>query len=247
MRETIFKTTIRDYEHLHTKTRVSLVGTIHWGDPGYGETLLRPIEDRTSPDDLVHYEGIKRAGQSDVDAAGRFVTRKLAVFRNYLVDGEDAKGLPGTVETDAYAPKKENWQNHDLTDLEIARRVSLRSMLMHTRFPMKTDLLRRARLLDLLESRNMSTHWLITGGLLYGNMTNVLVDNRNTHALDALQAALASEPERGVTLRWGEGHRPGLHRGIVGLGFKQVDELKVPAIDLEALQQRLKSQDKPTA
>lgn len=51
----------------------------------------------------------------------------------------------------------------------------------------------------------------------------VIVNNRDNIAIEALTAALLEQPERPVVLVWGQGHMPGISKGIEALGFKQSD------------------------
>lgn len=236
-------TPVHDYEHPDQDTIVTLVGMVHFAQPGYYREVQTVIAEREREGATVHFEGVSGAPEEDLEAASRSTQTKVERLREILSNiygWFDGTGLVAQTDELTYG---EDWENHDVTDLELVQEMgSLTFRRFTTAIGLVTRLVGNAepearRRFALGTARSLAHEldpetakkWLPR--LLLGNIDDVILHHRNGVALDAVDAQIAEDPASGLVLVWGAKHLEGLGNGLEDRGFVRTGEDHLKAID----------------
>ncbi|WP_432830611.1 hypothetical protein [Dactylosporangium sp. CA-092794] len=219
------QTQVQCYVHPDTGRRITLISTMHVGEPAYFAGLRALIDALTGDGAVVHSEGSALLGDADTaDAAPdeQAVVANLTRYRELdLVRVRDL-GWIGQVEGLGYPP---HWQIHDLTYLQITRRVGTAAMRDKADAQLRAvdwpdgdrDGPARYRARAALMLRSAATADVgqqLQQLRILDPAVQVLIDDRNTTALDAVFGT-----GQDIVLIWGPLHVPGLDAGLAGGGF----------------------------
>jgi hypothetical protein len=229
------QTPIRCYVHPDSGRRIWLVGTVHFGMPGYYAGIKATITEITEAGAAVHYEYTALVETmnnlpSDVTQQERDVldaTVNSARLTGWAVCGglwvdqvtgwavcaglwvDQVTGLGGW---------PEDWQRVDLNHLEVIRLVGPEVMLNALRCSIAT--------LEFALTNNRRRKWYVVSQWLVlrlaasgvrlapASTDHVVVDRRNEVALEGVDST-----EQDLVLVWGSDHLPGLAEGLDKRGF----------------------------
>jgi hypothetical protein len=215
------ETPIRCYVHPDSGRRIWLVGTVHFGMPGYYEDIKAAVTEIVEAGAVVHHEytalvetmknlppDVTQQERDVLDAElehGRLTD--IVVGHGRWVD--QVTGLGGW---------PEGWQRVDLDHLEVIRLAGPEVMLNALRASIAT--LEFALTNNRRRKRYVVSQWLAlrlaaSGASLPEAPTDhVVVDCRNEVALDGVDST-----DRDLVLVWGSDHLPGLAEGLDKRGF----------------------------
>jgi hypothetical protein len=234
---------VRGYRHRGTGRRVTLVGTMHFGRPGYYTGLRAVIDGLHAAGAAVLCEGTGRV-PFDYSSATAEEQRVLTAWRRH---GEvEARCLAelGWITQDEGLTYPPSWQVTDLSRGEIIRRVGAAAMLR----TLQRGGLNLYESNDARRSRGLTTFDLAMLRLHTAGMVRymarrarrgasctippaqVLTEQRNGVALagldgvDRLDGLDGLDDERcDAVLVWGAGHLPGLDAGVRSRGYTCTD------------------------
>lgn len=228
------------YTHPHTTSRVDIVSMIHCADAAYFRDVQDFIDGRAAEGATVHYERMRLAPDEQVESLSPVLYRKVRLMRTIMkrmVEPWKNTGL--ALQWDVLEPDDESWQNHDITDVEQARRISLpvvEGLAIATRFlailDERTSLEKqRAIYIRGLQFKSQPPAWQrILGKPFYDAYDRVTINYRTGVALAALDDHLSAQPGSEVVIPWGGAHLPGFDAGLVERGYKRVGVQVLTAI-----------------
>jgi len=221
IRRTHLQTPVHRYTHPDTGRRVTVIGTVHLGEPAYFAGLRAAIDDLTAAGAVVHCEGSRLLACDDPDitvSEQQILTdmrRCHELEKRWITE----LGWVGQIEGLGYPPQ---WRVIDLNQLQIIRRVGVETM--------RQSMQRKTTMLDRLDKRpnGIDVFRLGTAVTLRAGASDrravqrrtaeptdpVLVGDRTTVALGGV-----FDTDRDTVLVWGAGHVPGLGAGLGTRGF----------------------------
>ncbi|HTE57134.1 MAG TPA: hypothetical protein VK694_00160 [Verrucomicrobiae bacterium] len=236
-------TSIHTYVHREYENQVDVIGAIHVAQLPYYEAIQGLIDSKHDDNGaVVHYEQIIKNTPEEFQQAGRAVRARAECVRVMM---RGVYGLFGDLEEWGLVKQtsaitlRDDWQNYDATEIDLARRLSSFALRRHTLFvrgmkwlyedmdPEERQKMVKEALMD-REERPFSPRIL---KLLIGDLSKQIVDYRNDIELEAVDGQIQDDPETDMVLLWGEGHLKGLGQGLLGRGFVKVDEDKLVAMD----------------
>lgn len=218
-------TPLYEFEHAHTDSTLSLVGTIHIGTSTYYEDIQAYAQDRQAAGSAVHYELVNKADDAALKAAGPEVADSVIALRNF---GDfftaicDKLDLVHQTDGITYA---DSWENHDANELELAQLLgaeAVRKLVQANESLTQLSDSRPDFTAKFLKAvlRTLPVMCLTQDMLPRSQAKRTLVDYRNTIALKAVARTLADDPDRDITMIWGAGHVPGLRKGLERQGYQ---------------------------
>jgi hypothetical protein len=214
--KTTLQTAVHHYLHPDTGRKVTLVGTMHFGDPGYFTRLYELISECEAAGAVVHCEG---SGRVPIDDSDITVDEELLLCDRRRCGELETVRLPmvGWAYQSAWLVPGPQWRVHDLSDLDIIRLARLpviaKMIARKQRIlgPSGRIALKRLRFVLAVTMGVMASPAVQRRRLPGGD---VLVDHRNTVALKAFNAT-----GRDTVLVWGAKHIPGLDTGVRQAGL----------------------------
>ncbi|GIF01107.1 hypothetical protein [Paractinoplanes rishiriensis] len=215
------QTPIRHYIHPSTGRRVTLIATMHFGDPAYFTGLRETIALLTAGGAAAHCEGsiLLPCDAPEVTDAEHSAVAGLHRLHELEKQRFAALGLIGQIDGLGYPP---HWQIRDLSYLDIIRRAGEPAVRDHITHRSK----RRQRPYDRRERAKLLFQLTLGMRLLAASRTDprpprnaaalhpVLFGDRETLALDGFDGT-----DRDIVLIWGAKHLPGLHHGLTRRGL----------------------------
>lgn len=244
------QTPYNTYFHEEREQYVTIVGLRHIAQPGYYFRIQEITADEERSGGLIHFEYIESAPESEWLATSRVMQAKRALYESMW--GAEASSLDGLglVSQLDYLYPRPGWENHDIDDIELVRRLNAPALLLlsglNAAFEHRLGCKDRQQLRDMAISRLKQEARENAGvqaesfnqrllRLIYWPLDRVVIDARSEAALGAVDASVALEPERDLTLLWGENHVKGFDRGLINRGYLAVDKQRLTAIDFDAL------------
>lgn len=241
-----FCTTIKTYEHTVRRNSLEVVGMVHVAQPSYYNNIQSHLNGRAADGWDVHYELVQAPDDEDLKGIEPKDVAKLvllAIGPGSALSMFDGLGL--VKQTDVMDYRKD-WHNHDVSALELVRGLGWRQSfagLFSAGFSAALRMLppeeraeEIAETMENLESRfrgGERSSSLINKVLKFAgaDTDEVFLNTRNEVALTAVKSRLAASPMTDIVMAWGEAHLQGLGDGAEELGFRQVDQKHVLAID----------------
>lgn len=213
-------TTISEFLHPLRPNPVTLIGNEHGGSEAYVASLRNQLDMREARGSIIHYEEVQPVDSSEVDEQHPIVQSaywNLDFIMDFI---EDSIKKSDASIYDITVSKAGTWHNHDLNALELAKLISQRpdqyvALAALTGFILKPKD-SPATVREILYSKVFGT---ITTGAYVGLWPS-LVTARNNVALRAVDSTLEERPNQEITLLWGQGHIPGIARGLLRRGFE---------------------------
>lgn len=211
-------TPVHRYTHSGTGQKVTLVATMHVGEPDYYAQLLKVIDELEADGAVVQCEASRLLPDEDATAPEQEL---LAVLES-VQEGEEAKiHLLGWVNQVEALPYPSRWQFNDMSSVEVIRLLGPEML--------GQKLQNAATLYGWADDDELARKWfrLNTAMMLRAQAgegpmpaqvgDDVLLGKRNEVALAGVDAT-----PHDVVLIWGARHVPGLHTGLVDRGFTRV-------------------------
>jgi hypothetical protein len=191
-------TTVTEFKHPELASTVALIGNRHEGNKFYMFALRDELDTYESRGSVFHYESLSDSSDEEIATAPQGVQESYHALTDIAYNGRSAATPLGHVSLhDIMKPEMESWENHDATKLELAAHIQERFI------------------------QRVAIRSLITLPISYYLLAPSILSYRNAIALRAVDTALATEPNRDITLLWGQAHVPGLTRGLVIRGFRR--------------------------
>lgn len=238
------ETPVLTYEHSESQSRIDLFGAVHIAEAEYYKTMQEKVGERAAAGAAVQFEMVRVGSDVDISNASRLTLWKMGQIAHglgtlfELVKGLDSRLIHQRDGLNYH----EDWENVDTTHVDIARRFSIRgvvklrlvSLLLSEGLDIENEDFKRAFFSALGKSLGGSSE---TGSSLLGSKKDnaVIVDYRNRIALEGVDEKLDEAPGGDIALIWGAGHIPGLEAGLLGRGYRKVEEEKILAIDAPRL------------
>lgn len=240
----VLRAPLQTYSHPETKSVVMLFGMIHVGRPEFYHKVGTLLDETAQRGHVTHLEGVRKATQEELEAQSFLVRKKvrhLARIASGIYPWFKGTGLISQKEG---LERRPTWITYDAPDIEVARRISLRTLATMSMLMTTID-----TFMDMLEPDQRTefalkmVHGLVENGtqfhqtsfrrrLLLGDMTSSVLGYRNGVALAGLDHELAYDPETNLNLVWGAAHLPGLGEGLKQRGYQQTDEQLLDVITL---------------
>jgi hypothetical protein len=217
-------TPLYEFVHETTDSTIALVGTIHLGTPGYFANIQRYVEAREIAGSDTHFEGVRRVDDAILRASMPELADDVIAMRQAMGFIEPMAKDLGLIHQRAGIQHKENWENHDVNELELARMLgpeAIRKIVKSDRdledSSIDTDLRRKISLFSFRMLPAISTLQTV---LPINRYRRNVVQHRNSVALSAVADAIAEDPDRHITMIWGANHVPGIRKGLEMLGYR---------------------------
>jgi hypothetical protein len=246
-RSAVATTSILTFNHLHDGQVVTLVGLKHIGHPEYYQQIQDRLANLTMAGAMVHYEGIRSPSNQALRSASRVDRLKIALADRTFTAPSRWGWLEefGLVSQWKGLRFDHTWENHDATTLDLARRESLRSAfgrwagtsLLNLFLSSVSDARMRETVLPSFIS-DAEANTDMPQQLENTRDGKVLISYRNEIALQDMDSYHASQPDAPIALLWGEGHLPGLGRGLSTRNYEMVHQERLVAIDTSRIQQQ---------
>ena len=213
------QTSVRRFEHPDTGRTVTVIGTYHLGTAPYYEGLREVIDKLEANGAVVHHEGTRPTNTATDEEQD--ILELLDIANTQKAELVTAAGWPGQIEGLGYP---DSWQNVDLTTLDIVRRLGLpaarqmadRLMRMQAMLGTGRTGVNRVRLMIAVLFRWTSNEKRVIKAASRNATDEVIVKARDQVALAGVAGT-----DRDVVLIWGLAHLPGLHTGLLDLGFER--------------------------
>jgi hypothetical protein len=175
----------------------------------------------------VHYELVKP--EKPIDPATLSVSPEDVMNLSSLMNAMSdvmLHHLPGNVRQLDMLHYRPEWQNHDMSTEELIQRLgsdTLRKTIDGLRaFQDAQEKMQPEQLDFLIRTIFRGMPMFSSIGRIIGDqkLRNVIVDQRNTIAVDAIKARLAENPRKNFAMIWGAEHAPGIVKGLEALGYK---------------------------
>lgn len=246
-----FETSLVEFRHTHTRSLISIVGMIHYGEHQYYKRIQHELDERDAAGHLIHYELVKQSEDNQID----FMTkRKLGLVKKgaLAVSGAFSElGLLSQKDEIVYHP---HWENNDISLEDYIKQTSLRTALKRSIGGMifgkllgvlphneRAEFL--ATILEKLEEIDSQKRLALTGDIVEGAEAvkgysglyddPITLTKRNEIALQAVDETLRTNPDANIVLMWGQAHILGQAEGLQDRGYIQTDEQKITAITYE--------------
>ncbi|HEX8762412.1 MAG TPA: hypothetical protein VF733_01505 [Candidatus Saccharimonadales bacterium] len=237
----LIKTPIQTYEHLKEGKLVTLVGVVHMAQQSdYYPTIQDIIDGREADGAVVHFEGVRRSTKQEaaIVQPSHAICNRVRRLRKIIDLPKMVYGDFNFFEQGKALKRRETWENHDATELQIAQRMPT-TTLMATSLVLKTlgysfnRLSPEERLALYKDSgdRFAETSEKVVRAIAKGFGPAIEV-YRNDIALNAYDDLQEHDPGRDAVLLWGAGHLPGLGEGLVDRGFGLKEEQTLLATDM---------------
>jgi hypothetical protein len=226
VRSAQLQTPVLRYVHPDSRRRVTVIGGMHVGDPGFFARLRTVIDGLHAAGAVVQCEGSGLLPYADADAddAERQVLADLGRCRELEKRRIAELGWVGQADGLGYPP---DWQIIDLTNLEIVRLAGVDVMAegvrrMTKQFDWPEDDrngITRFRLAVAMTLRVMAIARGMDAYRKADPANGVLLGARTSTALDGVDTT-----DRHVVLIWGAMHLPGIDAGLTARGFVRTGE-----------------------
>lgn len=223
-------TTIAEYTHSETDHKVALVGNRHYGSEAYVEEIRNRLLGYQATGAAIHYESITKPSDLEVAQFTRVQNfryeslKKLLRMSGKIHSKTDLTSVATIID-------KESWEHHDATMSELVEHATIRQTLALGAIGLAAHVLEMANsdaeyakaadaaYPDADEGGGQKTNR--TSGILMNTLTPLIVDYRNEVALGAVDTAATEDTSRQIALLWGNGHIPGLAKGLKMRGYVQ--------------------------
>jgi hypothetical protein len=243
------QTPIWIYHHPETGGTLTLIGMVHIGDESYYQLISSLVATWTGQGADVHYEKVRRLTPKELAVLDPADQELVDLFGEFMSIGSRlGLSLDLTLQKAALTPQPD-WRNTDFDVLTLARRLGrdwlkqMANKMAHLKNEDEAVLASAARImlrvlpvLSRLEFLRQS-----------GPMRQIILGERNQLALAAVKEELATGRQPHLVLIWGAGQLPGLHAGLVPLGFRRRHIAWVNAHKHQPLWARLASNHSPAA
>jgi len=222
------ETPVYHLENEHTGSQVDFFGMIHIGRPAYYQAV-HDLTDAmaTSRGSEVHYELVKASTGNELAELGASAEEITSLSSMMSAFGDlILRNLPGNTQQQKALHYEPTWQNHDMSFSELVQRLgkpdikrmveSLR-LIQESQRDIQPDVL---RFLIRTAFRGMPILAPLSRVLGDPNFRQVIVDDRNRIATNAVRDRLAENPAQNFVMLWGAEHAPGIISTLEGMGYK---------------------------
>lgn len=228
-------TTVAEFTHPETSSRVALVGNRHFGTPNYMEELQNRLIAYRLGGAAIHYEGVKKPTETEISNFSRRQMRNYQALKS-LTNLGDRVHTDSRFSSIRTIISSRDWEHHDASMTDLVQRANLRQSLALGVVALVAKVVEWAdedgsfykTTYEKMYTENESGAEDTKAQDPHENDPGILkmlypliVDYRNEVALNAVDTALAERPEQNLALLWGNGHVPGLSDGLVNRGFRQ--------------------------
>ena len=232
----VLHTNLDIYVHPVDRTRVDVVGMVHFADAGFYHGVQSYLDDRTMAGAHVQYEGVTqpKPGEHIPEETVQKIGL-MAMAAQTVGDLFTGVGLASQQEVLEYRP---SWSNSDISMAEVVADIDMRSVI---EFAVGAEVLaqlmgdlhpseQREALFSALQRLGHSSD--NNSGLMGPRLSDALLDKRNEAALGVMDRQKLARPNTDFVLVWGEGHLPGLGVGLSRRGYHLKKQRHLPAISL---------------
>jgi hypothetical protein len=231
------ETPVRVYQHPETQSRVDLIGTVHYAEPGYYRQIQTILDERAASGAITHCEMVSAVPQADFDAAPRRVRRSLHYLSSLQISIDTIAKKAGLVSQQEALVLNSSSERHDTDELTLGAKLNpyvlgALALMMKTGRALASIApaeVKRQSIIDALYAADTDSRSFLSSALDVRSMTSVL-DDRNETTLVAADVHFAEHPRIGLVLPWGAEHIPGLSAGFEQRGFEQTAEYSLVAI-----------------
>lgn len=219
---------LHNQEHDST---ISLVGVAHFGHHRYYQWIDKYIAEKHDAGAAVHYEGVHMQSPDKVDWQNDQHKRS---YLEMLCDDSVGDMFLSfftkrlhVVRQQAALSYLKTWERHDTDGIQIAKSLAKKSY-MEDRVGqlLLRGLIGCMKILppEQQESVARSMAQLLVHpddehAAYFAREKEVILDQRNDIAVNAVKAVRERQPEQDFVLLWGAGHTPGLIKGLEAEGY----------------------------
>lgn len=239
MSERKVSTPIDSFAHPETGSQIDLVSVVHVGTPSYFKKLGSHIVGRQDEGFTVHYEATREDHEFVESASLRERTKwhvKEALVDEFAeIYSSIASGSSYTIQNNSSLFRNVNSENHDLSESELVRQISLITLLTELRRARKNRHKFEKATSKGPEFMDETVFGVIkksvdtakSGKAPNKRKNRVIIQARNQVALEGVDAAVTESPGARLVLVWGIGHLAGLRSGLLDKGYEHTNCIEI--------------------
>ena len=240
-RDGLLETPVYHLTNERTGSQIDFFGMIHIGQPSYYEAVhdLTDAMVRARGSE-VHYELVKPASADELAELG-LSAEELMNFSSLINAFGDLilRSLPGNTKQMGALHYRPEWQNHDMSYTELVQRMgkpNLKQMVAALRLMQESQREIPPEVVKFfIRTAFRGLPIIAPLSRILGDRTfrEVIVNQRNHIATNAVRNRLAENPAQNFVMIWGAEHAPGIIGTLESMSYKLTSKYWLGALALD--------------